>query len=154
MLSRRTYRSGDFVHVVFSALAAILAVVFLIITVANGTLFDGFFVSGLIVVLGLYGYFGLTRLVNGRTVTIHNGRVTAKDGPLPQFIRTIDTSLEELGRLSVKPAKRWTVPPISMYVIYRVRTALGPDLFRRLPTEDEAKYVVAEIESFISPTGE
>jgi hypothetical protein len=152
-LQRRTYRSGDFVHVVFSIVAAFFAGMFLLITVANGTLFDGFFIPGVIMALAWYGYFGLTRLMNRRTVTIHNGHVTAKDGPLPQFVRSIDTSLEDLGPLSVKSSKRWTFPPISAFVIHNAHTQRGPDLFRRLPTEDEARYAVARIESFARPPG-
>jgi len=153
-LQRRTYRSGDFVHVVFSFLAAVFAVLFLVITLANGTIFDGFFIPGVILVLAAYGYFGLTRLMNRRTVTIQTGHVTAKDGPIPQFLRSVDSSLDDLGSVSVRSSTRWTVPPISSYVIYNVRSQRGPDLFRRLPTEDEATYVVAAIDSFVTLTGQ
>jgi hypothetical protein len=150
-IQRRTYRSGDFVHVIFSLFAALFAVLFLIIAIANDTLFDSLSAPIVIIALTAYGYFGLTRLVNRRTVTVDNGYITAKDGPVPQFVRTIDSDMADLGRLSVDSSKRWAFPPISTYRVYEVIVEAGPDLFRRLPTEDEAEYVVSKIEAFTAP---
>jgi len=147
-IRRRTYRSGDFVHVIFSFFATVFAVLFLIIAISNDTLFDGLSVPIVIIVLAAYGYFGLTRLVNRRTVTVDIGRIRAKDGPVPQLIRTIDADVADVGQLSVESSKRWTFPPISTYRVYRVATEDGSDLFRRLPTEDEAQYVVQKMRAF------
>lgn len=152
-IQRRTYRSGDFVHVIFSFFAAVFAVLFLVIAVANATLFDSFSVPVVIIVLASYGYFGLTRLVNRRTVAVSAGRVTAKDGPFPLFIRIIDSDLGDLGRLSVESSKRWTFPAISTYRVYEAATENGPDLFRRLPSQDEAEYAVARIAAFTHTAG-
>jgi hypothetical protein len=152
-LRRRTYRSGDFVHAIFSFFATVFAVLFLIIAISVGTLFDGPSVPIVIIVLAAYGYFGLTRLLNSRTVTVDNGRIRAKDGPMPQLIRTIDADVADVGELSVESSKRWTFPPISTYSVYRVATEAGPDLFRRLPTEDEARYVVAKVKAFNRSSG-
>lgn len=107
----------------------------------------------MVLALVAYGYFGVTRVANRRTVTVCRGHVTAKDGPLPQFIRTIDTDLGDLERLSVESSKRWTFPPISAYRVYSVHTLQGPNLFRRLPTEGEAMYASATIKAFVGSGG-
>ncbi|MEN8234875.1 MAG: hypothetical protein ABFR89_08135 [Actinomycetota bacterium] len=149
-ITRRTYRSGDFTHILFSGFAALFAVLFLWIAIANDTLFDGISAPIVILVLLGYGYFGLTRIVNRRTVTVGDGRVTAKDGPLPQFVRSVDADLGEYGKVEARSAMRFTFPPISKYRLYYVGGEMAPDLFRRLPTEDEAKYVVARYRAFTS----
>ena len=153
VIQRRTYRSGDFVHVVFSLFAAVFAILVLVIAISNGTLFDRFATPLVIFALVTYGYFGVTRIVNRRTVTVCHGRITAKDGPLPQFIRTIDTDLGDLERLSVESSNRWTFPPISTYRVYSVHALQGPNLFRRLPTEGEATYALAKINAFVGSGG-
>jgi len=150
-IQRRTYRSGDFVHVIFSFFAALFAVLFLIIAIANDTLVDGLSIPIVIIALTAYGYFGLTRLVNRRVVTVSKARVTAKDGPLPQFIRSIDADIADAGPISVESSKRWTFPIISSYQVYGVAAASGPDLFRRLRSGGEAEYVVSKIEAFTGP---
>ncbi len=153
VIQRRTYRSGDFVHVVFSLFAAVFAILVLVIAISNGTLFDGFVTPLVIFALVAYGYFGATRIVNRRTVTVCHGHITAKDGPLPQFIRTIDTDLGDLERLSVESSKRWTFPPISTYRVYSVHPLQGPNLFWRLPTEGEATYALVKINAFVGSAG-
>ncbi len=147
-IQRRTYRSGDFVHVIFSFFAALFAVLFLIIGVANDTLFDGLSIPIVIIALTAYGYFGLTRLVNRRTVTVSKVRATAKDGPLPQFVRSVDAGLDEYGKVTVRSVMRFTFPPTSKYRLYYVGGEMAPDLFRRLHSEDEAKYAAAAITAF------
>ncbi len=153
-ITRRTYRSGDFVHVVFSFFAAMFAILFFLIVVANDTLFDGPSAPIVIIVLASYGYFGMTRLVNRRKVTVSRGVVTARDGPFPLFIRTIDSDIGDLGRLSAESSRRWTFPPISTYRVYSAHTERGPDLFRRLPSRDEAAYAVATIQAFVGQSGD
>lgn len=144
----RTYRSGDFVHVIFSFFAALFAVLFLIIAIANDTLFDGLSIPIVIIALTAYGYFGLTRPVNRRTVTVSKARVAARDGPLPQFARSVKAELDDYGRVRVRSAMRFTFPPISRYRLYYVGGEMAPDLFRRLRSEDEAKYAAAAITAF------
>lgn len=147
-LERRSWRSGDGAHVVFSALLLVFGLLVLAIAIQNGTLFDGP-VTPILVLAGFgYGYFGLTRMVNRRTVTVATGRITARDGPLPLFVRTVDTDLESYGKVEVRSAMRLTFPPTSRYRLYYVGGETAPDLFRRLPTEDEAKHAVARIRSF------
>ena len=149
-IRRRTYRSGDFVHVIFSVFAVFFAVMFLVIALANGTLLDGLSAPIVIVVLLGYGYFGLTRIVNRRTVTATTNRITAKDGPLPQLVRFVDAELSEYGTVEVRSAMRFTFPPTSKYRLFYVGGEMAPDLFRRLHSEEEAKYVVARVRAFAS----
>ncbi|MEN8114207.1 MAG: hypothetical protein ABFS21_07445, partial [Actinomycetota bacterium] len=108
----------------------------------------GLATSVVILVLLVYGYFGLTRIVNRRTVTVGNGRVTAKDGPLPQFVRSVDVDLDEYGKVETRSAMRFTFPPTSKYRLYYVGGETAPDLFRRLRDEGEAEYAVARIRAF------
>jgi hypothetical protein len=150
-IQRRTYRSGDFVHVIFSFFAALFAVLFFAIAIANKTLFDGLATPIVIVGLAAYGYFGLTRLVNRRVVSVTTGRITAMDGPLPQFMRSIDADIADVGPISVESSKRWTFPIISSYQVYEVAATSGPDLFRRLRSVGEAEYAVSKIEAFTGP---
>ncbi|MEA2024152.1 MAG: hypothetical protein U9N79_07650 [Actinomycetota bacterium] len=150
MIQRRTYRSGDFVHVIFSFFAALFAILFLVVTIANDTLFDGLSTPIVILVLASYGYFGLTRLVNRRTVTVTGSHVAAKDGPLPQLIRSVDADLARYGKVEVRSAMRFTFPPTTRYRLYYVGGEMAPDLFRRLHDENEAKYAVARIRAFTS----
>lgn len=149
-IRRRTYRSGDFVHVIFSAFAAMFAILFLVIAIANNTLFDGFATLVVIGLLGAYAYFGATRLVNSRVVTVTTDRITAKDGPLPQIVRTVDSPIAAVEPIAVDSSKRWTFPVTTSYSVYKVATAAGPDLFRRLRNGDEAGYVVDAIRAFIA----
>ncbi|MFV9672342.1 MAG: hypothetical protein ACNYZH_03885 [Acidimicrobiia bacterium] len=151
-ITRRTYRSGDFVHVIFGFFAALFGFLFLWIAIANSTLFDGFVTPVVIVALVAYGYFGLARIVNRRTVRVGNGRVAAKDGPLPQLMRSVDADQGEYGPVEVRSAMRFTFPPTSKYRLYYVGGEIAPDLFRRLRDEDEAKYVVARYLAFTSST--
>jgi hypothetical protein len=150
-LQRRTYRSGDFVHVIFSGFSIVFAVLFFVIAIASNTLLDGFSIPIVILALGAYGYFGATRLVNRRVVTVTTGRITAKDRPLPQFMRSVDADIADVGLISVESSKRWTFPMIASYPVYEVATGSGPDLFRRLRDVNEAEYVVARIEAFAGP---
>lgn len=147
-VERRSWRSGDVVHVVFSFLLLILGLLIAVIAIQNGTFFDGAVTPVLVVASLGYGYFGLTRLVNRRTVTVTPDRLTARDGPLPLFVRTVNTDLESYGKVAARSAMRFTFPPTSRYRLYYVGGEIAPDLFRRLPTEDEAKYAVARIRSF------
>ncbi len=147
-IQRRTYRSGDFVHVIFSFFAALFAVLFLVIAIAKDTLFDGLSIPIVIIALTAYGYFGITRLVNRRTVTVSKARVTAKDGPLPQFVRSVKAEPDDYGKVAVRSAMRFAFPPISKYRLYYVGGEMAPDLFRRLRSEDEAKYAEAAITAF------
>lgn len=149
-ITRRTYRSGDFVHILFSAFATLFGLTFLWIAIENDTLFDGASTLIVILVLLVYGYFGLTRIVNRRIVQIANGRITARDGPLPQLVRFVDADLAEYGKVRTRSAMRFTFPPTSKYRLYYVGGEVGPDLFRRLREEDEAKYAVARIRSFLA----
>lgn len=151
-IQRRTYRSGDFVHVIFSAFAAVFAILIFVMAVANDTLFDGIVTPIVIGALSVYGYFGATRLVNSRVITVTTDRVTAKDGPLPQFVRTIDSDIADIEPISVESSKRWTFPMITSYRVYAVATADGPDLFRHLRSEDEAEYALSNIEAITQPT--
>jgi hypothetical protein len=147
-IRRPTYRRGDIVHVIFASLAVVFALLFLFIALMNRTLLANLTIPLVILALGAYGYFGLTRVVNRRTVRISQGRLTASDGPVPQIGRRIDRDLEVLTPFSVESSTRFTFPVTTTYRIYRVDTRSGPDLFRRLPTEGEADYVLATIEAF------
>lgn len=147
-ITRRTYRSGDFTHIIFSVFATLFGLLFLWIAIANSTLFDGFVAPIVILALLAYGYFGLTRIVNRRTVRVGNGRVTAKDGPLPQFIRSVSADQGEYGMVEVRSAMRFTFPPTSKYRVYYVGGEIAPDLFRRLLDEDEAKYAMTAYRAF------
>ena len=147
-ITRRTYRSADFTHIIFGFFAALFGLFFLWITIANSTLFDGFVTPIVILALLGYGYFGLTRIVNRRTVSVGNGRVAAKDGPLPQFMRSVDADQGDYGKVEVRSAMRFTFPPISKYRLYYVGGEIAPDLFRRLLDEDEAKYAMAVYGAF------
>jgi hypothetical protein len=147
-IRRPTYRRGDFVHVIFASFAVVFALLFLFISLIHGTLLRSLTIPLVILVLAAYGYFGLTRVVNRRTVQISQGRVTASDGPMPQIGRRIDRDLKASTPFSVESSKRFTFPTTTTYRIYRVDTRSGPDLFRRLPTEGEADYVLATIEAF------
>ncbi|MEA3511113.1 MAG: hypothetical protein U9R51_06720 [Actinomycetota bacterium] len=149
-ITRRTYRSGDVVHVIFSFLASLFGILFLWIAIANSTLFEGFVTPIVILALLAYGYFGLTRIVNRRTVRVGNGRVVAKDGPLPQIVRSVDVGQGEYGHVEVRSVMRFTFPPTSKYRLYYVGGEIGPDLFRRLRNEDEAAYSVARYQAFTS----
>ena len=147
-ITRRTYRSGDFTHIIFSFFAALFGFLFIWIAIANSTLFDGFATPIVILALLTYGYFGLTRIVNRRTVRVGNGRVAAKDGPFPQFIRSVDADQGEYGQIEVRSATRLTFPPTSKYRLYYVGGEIGPDLFRRLRDGDEAKYAFSVCRAF------
>lgn len=153
-IQRRTYRSGDFVHVIFSGFAVLFAVLFLYMGIAFGTLFDALTFPIVILLLLAYGYFGVTRLVDRRTVTVSQGVVTARDGPLPLLVRTIDSNISDLGRLSVESSPRWTFPPIMTYRVYSAHTENGPDLFRRLRSRGEAAFAVATIQAFVGSSGD
>ena len=147
-VERPTWRSGDWVHVLFSALLLVLGLVILATAIRNDTLFDGVTTPALILASVGYAYFGLTRIVNRRTVTVTTDRITAKDGPLPILVRSVNADLDAYGKAKVRSAMRFTFPPTSRYRLYYVGGEMAPDLFRRLPTEDEAKYAVARIRSF------
>lgn|GEM_PF-3143154 len=147
-IRRRTYRPGDFVHVIFAFFAAVFALLFLFISLTRGTLLNTVMIPLAIVALVGYAYFGLTRVVNRRTVRVSQGRLTASDGPMPQFGRRIDGDLEVLAPFSVESSMRFTFPMMTTYRNYRVDARRGPDLFRRLPTRSEADSVLSAIESF------
>ena len=149
-IQRRTYRSGDFTHVIFSAFAAVFAILFSVIAIANSTLFDGFVTPVVIGLLAVYAYFGLTRLVNSRVVVVNADRITAKDGPLPQFVRTLDAEVADVEPMSIKSSKRWTFPMTTSYQVYSVATSSGPDLFRRLWNRDEAEHALDEIQAYLT----
>lgn len=149
-VSRRTYRSGDFVHVVFSTLTTVMGLLFLWIAIANATLFDDFATSIVILVIVGYGYFGLTRITNSRTVVISEGRITARDGPLPQFVRSVDANALDYRDVAVRSAMRFTFPPIQRYKLWYVGSKGQVDLFRRLPSEEEAKVTQAVVTKAIS----
>jgi hypothetical protein len=142
-VSRRTYRSGDFTHIIFSALATIMGLLVLWIAIDSGTVFDGIATPLVVGALLAYGYFGLTRITNRRTVTVDRGRIVAKDGPLPQFVRSLDAAIDEYGTVEVRSATRFTFPPISRYRLWYVGGQMSPDLFRRLPSEEEAECIRA-----------
>jgi hypothetical protein len=146
-VERRSWRSGDWVHVLFSALLLVLGLVILATAIRNDTLLEGLTTPALILASIGYAYFGLTRIVNRRTVTVTAERVTAKDGPLPIFVRSVNTDLDAYGKVELRSAMRFTFPPTSRYRLYYVSGEMAPDLFRRLPTEDEARYAVARIRS-------
>lgn len=149
IIQRRTYRSADFVHVIFSMFAAVFAILFLVIAVSNGTLFDGFATPIVILALIAYAYFGVTRIVDRRTVTVTLGRITARDGPLPLFMRTLDTDVADYGDIEVRSATRYTFPLISKYRLHYVGGEMAPDLFRRLRERDEAEFAAARISVFL-----
>jgi hypothetical protein len=136
------------VHVIFASLAAVFAVLVLSIALTHGTLSDNLATPLAIAGAAAYAYFGLTRIVNRRTVRVSHGRLTASDGPVPQPGRRIDRDLETLVPLSVESSTRLTFPIMTRYRTYRVDARSGPDVFRRLPTRSEAVYVLSEIEAF------
>lgn len=149
-VERPAWRTGDWVHVLFSGLLLVLGLVILTAAVRNDTLFDGLTTPTVIGASIGYAYFGLTRIINRRTVTVTADGITANDGPLPIFVRSVDTDLNTYGKVEVRSAMRFTFPPTSRYRLYYVGGETPPDLFRRLPTEDEAKYAVARIRSFVT----
>jgi len=152
-IRRRTYRPGDLVHVLFGGIAALVAVLLGVIATTNSTLTSGLATPAVIAAAAAYAYFALTRVVNRRTVTVRGGRVTAKDGPLPQFVRSVDAPIDEYGKTTVRSVMRFTFPPTHRYRLYSVGGDTAPDLFRRLPTEDEAKYAAARYNAFTSGSG-
>ena len=144
-ISRRSYRSGDFVQILFGFFAGLFGVTFLWISIDAGTLFDGVVSPIVILVLLGYAYFGATRITNRRTVVIADGRISAKDGPLPQFVRSVDTSIPDYGNVTTRSASRFTFPPTHRYALWYVGAKGRVDLFRRLPEENEAKVIQAVV---------
>ncbi len=149
-VSVRTFRTGDFMHYVFGALATLFAGLVFWIGAANGTLFDSFATVPVIIAGFAYGWFALTRRMNRRVLTADAETLAVHDGPLFSLARPIDVPVGDVGTISSRKERRW-VPPLSWYDVRHLEASgLPRALFRNLSFEEDADRIRAALVSFLA----
>lgn len=142
-IARRTYRSGDVVHLLMGGLATVFALIVVWIRVTHGTLTSG---STLYVVgaLAVYGYFAATKAFNRRTMTFDGVTLKVKDGPLWSPFRRVDERAEYALPLSYKKRTSFT-PMLTRDETWTVRTDGGFVVMSKLPFEEEAEFITISV---------
>lgn len=153
VITRRTYRPGDFAHYLLAIPGFAIGILLLSIGISRQTLFDSWATP--VVSLGLiaYGWFALTTRVNRRMIRVVRQRLTARDHPIPSLARRIDVPLDAVGPISVRRVNRLTMPPTQVVPKYHVEAEAVPGcLMKNLPTKEEADTVRAGLVSFLAKT--
>ena len=151
VISRSTRRPGDLAHFVLAPIGVALGGVVLFVGLQRGTLFDSWFTVVLLLAVGGYGWFALTRAVNRRTLTLGVGGLSVMDGPCPSLARRINAGVDEVGEIKARSSMRFTFPMISRYRVHHVEASgVEPPLFRSLADEAEATRIQAALVSFLA----
>lgn len=153
ILRKRTYRSLDWAFIMLCIPVTIAVFILFGIGVVEGTLFNFSWWGESLVYVATFAWFwfSLTRVFNRRTVTVTADQIQASDGPIWSSGGAFKVPLCDIEEVETLGSKHLT-SDLTTYRWYRVyarkRDGLRLPIFKKLQSDQAAKFVKAKIDQF------